>query len=105
MISGYSSLTYACSDRGFWDDFVLQFGGRTLGHHWGNAPDVVVNRVVLEACVQAHNEGHILAAKGNAIIRGAYKWNPKLIAVCEVWKKIKFKFKSMHTLDEEKKKN
>ena len=22
----------------FGDDFVLQFGGRTLGHPWGNAP-------------------------------------------------------------------
>ena len=27
----------------FGDDFVLQFGGGTLGHPWGNAPTVVVN--------------------------------------------------------------
>ena len=27
----------------FGDDFVLQFGGGTLGHPWGNAPGVVVN--------------------------------------------------------------
>ncbi len=37
----------------FGDDFVLQFGGRTLGHLWGNAPSVAINRVALEAYVQA----------------------------------------------------
>ena len=34
----YSRLAYACSDRDLWDDPVLQFGGGTLGHPWGNAP-------------------------------------------------------------------
>ncbi|KAK8563338.1 hypothetical protein V6N12_035487 [Hibiscus sabdariffa] len=48
----------------FGDDSVLQFGGGTLGHPWGNAPGVVANRVALEACVQAHNEGRDLAAQG-----------------------------------------
>ncbi|KAL2933175.1 Ribulose bisphosphate carboxylase large chain [Bienertia sinuspersici] len=38
----------------FGDDSVLQFGGGTLGHPWGNAPGAVANRVALEACVQAH---------------------------------------------------
>ncbi len=28
-----------------------------LGHPWGNAPGAVANRVALEACVQARNEG------------------------------------------------
>ncbi|GKV03854.1 hypothetical protein SLEP1_g16096 [Rubroshorea leprosula] len=37
----------------FGDDSVLQFGGGTLGHPWGNAPGAVTNRVALEACVQA----------------------------------------------------
>ncbi|KAL8553289.1 hypothetical protein ACS0TY_001819 [Phlomoides rotata] len=36
----------------FGDDSVLQFGGGTLGHPWGNAPGDVANRVALEACVQ-----------------------------------------------------
>ncbi|KAJ0922563.1 Ribulose bisphosphate carboxylase large chain [Helianthus annuus] len=36
----------------FGDESVLQFGGGTLGHPWGNAPGVVANRVALEACVQ-----------------------------------------------------
>ncbi|THU42564.1 hypothetical protein C4D60_Mb00t18860 [Musa balbisiana] len=40
----------------FGDDSVLQFGGGTLGHPWGNAPGAVANRVALEACVQARNE-------------------------------------------------
>jgi len=41
----------------FEDDFVLQFGGGTLGHPWRNAPGVVANRVALEPCVQTRNEG------------------------------------------------
>lgn len=44
----------------FGDDSVLQFGGGTLGHPWGNAPGAVANRVALEACVQARNEDAIL---------------------------------------------
>ncbi|KAL0302785.1 UNVERIFIED_CONTAM: Ribulose bisphosphate carboxylase large chain [Sesamum angustifolium] len=87
---GYSRLAYACSDRDLWDDSVLQFGGGTLGHPWGNAPGAVANRVALEACVQARNEGRDLAAEGNAIIREASKWSPELAAACEVWKEIRF---------------
>ncbi|KAL7002088.1 hypothetical protein U1Q18_003239, partial [Sarracenia purpurea var. burkii] len=47
----------------FGDDSVLQFGGGTLGHPWGNAPGAVANRVALEACVQARNEGRDLAQR------------------------------------------
>ncbi|CAA0816635.1 Photosystem II protein D1 [Striga hermonthica] len=71
----------------------------TLGHPWGNAPGAVANRVALEACVQARNEGRDLAAEGNAIIREASKWSPELAAACEVWKEIKFEFKAVDTLD------
>ncbi len=49
----------------FGHDSVLQFVEGTLGHLWGNAPGVVANRVALEACVQAHNEGRYLVQKGN----------------------------------------
>uniref|UniRef100_A0A7N0UC23 Ribulose bisphosphate carboxylase large subunit C-terminal domain-containing protein n=1 Tax=Kalanchoe fedtschenkoi TaxID=63787 RepID=A0A7N0UC23_KALFE len=49
----------------FGDDSVLQFGGGTLGRPWGNAPGAVANRVALEACVQARNEGRDLAREGN----------------------------------------
>ena len=82
----------------FGDDSVLQFGGGTLGHPWGNAPGAVANRVSLEACVQARNEGRDLAREGNEIIREASKWSPELAAACEVWKSIKFEFAAMDTL-------
>ncbi|KAL0359917.1 UNVERIFIED_CONTAM: Ribulose bisphosphate carboxylase large chain [Sesamum angustifolium] len=49
------------------DDFVekdrSRVRWRTLGHPWGNAPGAVANRVALEACVKARNEGHDLAAE------------------------------------------
>ncbi|KMS93828.1 hypothetical protein BVRB_027550, partial [Beta vulgaris subsp. vulgaris] len=70
----------------FGDDYVLQFGGGTLGHPWGNAPAAVANRVALEAYVQSRNEGCNLATEGNAIIREASKWSPELAVACEVWK-------------------
>jgi ribulose-bisphosphate carboxylase large chain len=82
----------------FGDDFVLQFGEGILGHPWGNAPGVVANRVALEACVQARNEGCDLAREGNEIINAAGKWSPELAAACEVWKEIKFEFLAMDTL-------
>merc|ERR1712087_875761 len=53
----------------FGDDACLQFGGGTLGHPWGNAPGACANRVALEACVQARNEGRDLAREGGDIIR------------------------------------
>ncbi|KMS65226.1 hypothetical protein BVRB_038130, partial [Beta vulgaris subsp. vulgaris] len=77
----YSCLAYACAIRDLW---VLQFGGGTLGHPWGNAPSAVANRLALEACVQARNEGRNLATEGNAIIREASKWSYELAAACEV---------------------
>ncbi|WJX19265.1 hypothetical protein P8452_08978 [Trifolium repens] len=89
-------LAAACEIFG--DDSVLQFGGGTLGHPWGNAPGAVANRVTLEACVQARNEGRDLAREGNEIIRAAAKWSPELAAACEVWKEIKFEFPAMDTL-------
>uniref|UniRef100_J3MA72 Ribulose bisphosphate carboxylase large subunit C-terminal domain-containing protein n=1 Tax=Oryza brachyantha TaxID=4533 RepID=J3MA72_ORYBR len=54
----------------FGDDSILQFGGGTLGHPWGNAPGAAANRVALEACVQARNEGRNLAREGEANTRG-----------------------------------
>lgn len=83
----------------FGDDAVLQFGGGTLGHPWGNAPGAVANRVALEACVKARNEGRDLAVEGNEIIREASKWSPELAAACEVWKEITFIFEAVDKLD------
>ena len=31
----------------FGDDYLLQFGGGTLGHPWGNAPGAVANLLLL----------------------------------------------------------
>ncbi|XLS71402.1 hypothetical protein HN51_028267 [Arachis hypogaea] len=62
------------------------------------APGAVANRVALEACVQARNEGRDLAREGNEIIREASKWSPELAAACEVWKAIKFEFPAMDIL-------
>ena len=60
----------------FGDDSCLQFGGGTLGHPWGNAPGATANRVALEACVQARNEGRNLAREGNDVLR--YQTNSSL---------------------------
>lgn len=82
----------------FGDDACLQFGGGTLGHPWGNAPGAAANRVALEACTQARNEGRDLAREGGDVIRSACKWSPELAAACEVWKEIKFEFDTVDKL-------
>jgi len=82
----------------FGDDACLQFGGGTLGHPWGNAPGACANRVALEACVIARNEGRDLAREGGDVIRAAAKWSPELAAACEVWKEIKFEFDTVDKL-------
>ena len=82
----------------FGDDACLQFGGGTLGHPWGNAPGACANRVALEACTQARNEGRDLAREGGDVIRAAAKWSPELAAACEVWKEIKFEFDTVDKL-------
>ncbi|KAL4181128.1 hypothetical protein AMTRI_Chr12g269710 [Amborella trichopoda] len=82
----------------FGDDSILQFDGGTLGHPWGNALGAVANRVALEVCVQARNEGRDLAREGNKVIREASKSSPELAAACEVWKEIKIEFEAMDVL-------
>ncbi|KAE8791008.1 ribulose- -bisphosphate carboxylase oxygenase large subunit [Hordeum vulgare] len=47
----------------FGDDSVLQFGGGTLGHPWGNAPGAAANRVALELVYKLVTKGVILLAK------------------------------------------
>jgi len=82
----------------FGDDSCLQFGGGTLGHPWGNAPGATANRVALEACVQARNEGRSLAREGNEIIKEAARWSPELKVASELWKEIKFEYEAVDTL-------
>ena len=57
----------------FGDDAVLQFGGGTLGHPWGNAAGAAANRVALEACVEARNQGVQIEKEGKAILTHAAK--------------------------------
>ena len=82
----------------FGDDSVLQFGGGTLGHPWGNAAGAAANRVALEACVQARNEGRELEREGKEILTAAARHSPELGAALETWKEIKFEFDTVDKL-------
>ncbi|RLK46960.1 ribulose 1,5-bisphosphate carboxylase large subunit [Alkalispirillum mobile] len=83
----------------FGDDAVLQFGGGTLGHPWGNAAGAAANRVALEACVKARNEGRSLEREGKDILVAAAQHSPELKIAMETWKEIKFEFETVDKLD------
>ncbi len=83
----------------FGDDAVFQFGGGTLGHPWGNAAGACANRVALEACVQARNEGCELEREGGDVLRAAAASSPELAIAMETWKEIRFEFDTVDKLD------
>lgn len=83
----------------FGDDSVLQFGGGTLGHPWGNAAGAAANRVALEACVEARNSGRELEREGKEILTEAARHSPELKIAMETWKEIKFEFDTVDKLD------
>ncbi|SKA57935.1 form I ribulose bisphosphate carboxylase large subunit [Enterovibrio nigricans] len=83
----------------FGDDAIFQFGGGTLGHPWGNAAGAAANRVALEACTQARNEGKNLEREGKDILTAAAKHSPELKAAMETWKEVKFEFDTVDKLD------
>jgi ribulose-bisphosphate carboxylase large chain len=83
----------------FGDDSVLQFGGGTLGHPWGNAAGATANRVALEACVKARNEGRGLIVEGPQILREAALHSPELAVAMETWKDVRFEHATVDTLD------
>ncbi len=83
----------------FGDDVVLQFGGGTLGHPWGNAPGATANRVALEAAVKARNEGRDLLREGPQILKEAARFSPALQKAMETWKEIKFDYDTVDSLD------
>ncbi|MCJ7839193.1 MAG: RuBisCO large subunit C-terminal-like domain-containing protein, partial [Burkholderiales bacterium] len=83
----------------FGDDSVMQFGGGTLGHPWGNAAGACANRVALEACVEARNQGRQVEKEGKEILLAAAKTSPELKAAMETWKEIKFEFDTVDKLD------
>src|SRR5918998_2524162 len=78
----------------FGDDACLQFGGGTLGHPWGNAPGAHANRVALEACVEARNQGRQVEREGKEILTEAARHSPELAIAMETWKEIKFEFET-----------
>jgi ribulose-bisphosphate carboxylase large chain len=83
----------------FGDDAVLQFGGGTLGHPWGNAAGAAANRVALEACVAARNQGREIEREGKDILTEAARSSPELRIAMETWKEIKFEFDTVDKLD------
>lgn len=83
----------------FGDDSILQFGGGSAGHPWGSRAGALANRVALEACVQARNEGRSLAAEGAEILKGAASHSPELATALDTWQEIRFDFATVDTLD------
>jgi ribulose-bisphosphate carboxylase large chain len=83
----------------FGDDAVMQFGGGTLGHPWGNAAGATANRVALEACVEARNQGRQVEREGKEILTAAAANSPELKIAMETWKEIKFEFDVVDKLD------
>jgi ribulose-bisphosphate carboxylase large chain len=82
----------------FGDDAVFQFGGGTLGHPWGNAAGAAANRVALEACVEARNQGRDVEREGGDILRAAAKHSPELEAAMDTWREITFDFDTVDKL-------
>jgi ribulose-bisphosphate carboxylase large chain len=83
----------------FGDDSILQFGGGSAGHPWGSRAGAHANRVALEACVQARNEGRSLAAEGPEILKDASSHAPELGAALDTWQEVRFDFATVDTLD------
>ena len=57
------------------------------------------NRVALEACVEARNQGRELEKEGKEILTNAAKHSPELKMAMETWKEIKFEFDTVDKLD------
>ncbi|HUJ56229.1 MAG TPA: ribulose-bisphosphate carboxylase large subunit [Gaiellaceae bacterium] len=83
----------------FGDDAILQFGGGSAGHPQGSRAGAHANRVALEACVQARNEGCELEVEGVEILERAARRSPELRAALDTWRGIAFDFDSVDTLD------
>ncbi|HKJ88056.1 MAG TPA: form I ribulose bisphosphate carboxylase large subunit [Gammaproteobacteria bacterium] len=83
----------------FGDESVLQFGGGTLGHPWGNAAGAAANRVAVEACVEARNQGRDVEREAREIMTEAASNSPELAAAMETWEEIKFEYETVDKLD------
>ena len=83
----------------FGDDAIFQFGGGSAGHPQGSRAGAHANRVALEACVQARNEGRDLAEEGDDILERAARHSPELRAALDTWREVRFDFDTVDTLD------
>jgi ribulose-bisphosphate carboxylase large chain len=83
----------------FGDDSVLQFGGGSAGHPQGSRAGATANRVALEACVQARNEGCDLTEEGTQVLKQAAARSPELAAALDTWREIRFDFDAVDTPD------
>jgi ribulose-bisphosphate carboxylase large chain len=83
----------------FGDDSIFQFGGGTLGHPWGSAAGASANRVALEACVEARNQGRDLEAEGADILKAAGRNSPELVVAMDTWKEIRFEYDTVDKID------
>ena len=72
-------------------------GSHGRGH--ANAAGAAANRVALEACVEARNQGRQLEKEGKDILTAAAKSSPELATAMETWKEIKFEFDTVDKLD------
>lgn len=84
----------------FGDDSVLQFGGGSAGHPDGSRAGATANRVAVEACVQARNEGQDLRTEGPQILKRAAGHSAELAAALETWREIRFDFEAVDTPDQ-----
>ena len=76
---------------------IVTIGG--LYTRWGNAAGAAANRVAVEACVKARNEGRELEKEGKDILTAAAKHSPELAAAMDTWKEIKFEFDTVDKID------
>jgi ribulose-bisphosphate carboxylase large chain len=84
----------------FGDDSILQFGGGSAGHPDGSRAGAAANRIAVEACVQARNEGRDLRTEGPEILKQAASHAPQLAAALETWREIRFDFEAVDAPDE-----
>ena len=73
--------------------------GGGVGRPWGSRAGATANRVALEACVQARNEGRELAFEGREVLTRAAARSPELGAALDTWREITFDFATVDTLD------
>ena len=88
-------LAHAGSGRDLRRRRGLPVRRRLCGPPPGQPAGATANRVALEACVQARNEGRDLAAEGPQILKQAARQSPELAAALETWREIRFEFEAV----------